>query len=89
VGLGLYFAGVLASYRTTLAPMMNKGIARHAFELVTALLPRISTLGEVAWNIAGGQRVSALHVGGLCLGFLAFAAAVLAAAVWGFERKDF
>jgi ABC-type transport system involved in multi-copper enzyme maturation permease subunit len=89
VGFALYFAGVLAGYRTMLAPMMSKGFSRDAFELLTALLPRISTLGNVAWDIAGGQRVSAAHVGGLCVGFLAFAAAVLAAAMWGFERKDF
>ena len=89
VGFALYLAGVLAGYRTSIAPMMSKGISRHAFELVTALLPRISTLGNVAWDVAGGQRVSVAHVGGLCLGFLAFTAAVLAAAMWGFERKDF
>lgn len=89
VGLALYFAGVLAGYRTTLAPMMSEGLARHAFEAVTALLPRISTLGNVAVDIAGGQRVSAAHVAGLGTGFLAFAAAVLAATMWAFERKDF
>jgi ABC-type transport system involved in multi-copper enzyme maturation permease subunit len=89
VGLALYFAGVLAGYRTTLAPMMSKGLSRHAFEMVTALLPRISTLGNMASDIAGGQRVSTAHAAGLCTGFLAFAAAVLAGAIWGFERKDF
>jgi len=89
VGLALYFAGVLAGYRTALAPMMSKGLSRHVFELLTALLPRISTLGNVASDIAGGQRVAAGHVASLCIGFLAFAGAVLAAAMWSFERKDF
>jgi ABC-type transport system involved in multi-copper enzyme maturation permease subunit len=89
VGLALYFAGVLAGYRTTLAPMLSKGVSRYAFELVTALLPRISTLGNLASDIAGGQQVSAAHMLSLCTGFLAFAAAVLAAAMWGFERRDF
>jgi ABC-type transport system involved in multi-copper enzyme maturation permease subunit len=89
IGCLLYLAGVLAGYRTSLAPMMSKGFFRHLFEGVTALLPRISTLGTAAWDIAGGHRVSVTHLAGLCLGFLTFAAAVLAATVWGFERKDF
>jgi ABC-type transport system involved in multi-copper enzyme maturation permease subunit len=89
VGIAVYFAGVLAGYRTTLAPMISEGLPRHAFEAVTALLPRISALGNVASQMAGGQAVSATHVAGLVIGFLAFAGAVLAVAVWGFERKDF
>jgi ABC-type transport system involved in multi-copper enzyme maturation permease subunit len=89
VGLALYFAGVLAGYRTSLASMISPGLPRHAFEAVTGLLPRISALGNVASEIAGGQAVSATHVAGLIAGFLAFAGAVLAGAVWGFERKDF
>ncbi len=89
VGLALYFAGVLAGYRTSLASMISPGLPRHAFEAVTGLLPRISALGNVASEIAGGQAVSATHVAGLLAGFLAFAGAVLAGAVWGFERKDF
>lgn len=88
-GLALYLAGVLASYRTTLAPMMSKGLSRQTFELVTAFLPRISTLGDVASEIAGGQHVAAGQLASLCTGFVAFAAAVLAVAIWRFERKDF
>jgi hypothetical protein len=56
---------------------------------VTSLLPRISALGNVASEIAGGQAVSAAQVAGLIAGFLAFAGAMLAGAVWSFERKDF
>lgn len=89
VGMALYFAGVLAGYRTSVAPMMSEGLSRRVFEAVTAVLPRISTLGNVASDVAGGRAVSVAHVGGLCAGFLAFAAAVLAVTMWGFERKDF
>jgi hypothetical protein len=61
---------------------------RTWFDAVTVFLPRVSTLGQVASDLARGKALSAAHLRGPIAGFMLFAAAPLSSAVWACEKKD-
>jgi Cu-processing system permease protein len=89
VGGGLFVLGIVAGQRDRLLVAWNEGVSRTVFAAVTALLPRVSTLGKLAADLAGGRAVATAASTGLVAGFLVFVLAMLALAVWVFERKDY
>ncbi len=88
-GAVVFVAGIVAGERGVLAPLFSAGASRGAFLLVTAPLPRLSALARVAARLADAQQMHAGSVAALLAGTLAFAAALLAAAVALFDRRDF
>jgi ABC-type transport system involved in multi-copper enzyme maturation permease subunit len=88
-GLGLVFAGILAGHRLPLAQLFHQGLSRTVFLGVTALLPRLSSLGELAVGAASGRAAAVGPAVALIAGTVAFALGLLALAVWRFERKDY
>jgi len=89
VGGVLFVAGIVAGYRGELAPMFESGLARHAFEGVTLLLPRVSALADQAARIAGSEPVEPLALARLVAGLVVFGLATLALGIFRFDRQDF
>ena len=89
VGGGLFAAGIVAGYRNELSPMFESGLARGAFEAVTLLLPRVSTLADQAARIAGSEPVDPFALTRLVGGLVLFGLATLAAGIYRFERQDY
>jgi Cu-processing system permease protein len=88
-GLLVFCGGVVAGYRVPLADLFHPGGTRAAFLGVTALLPRLSRLAELAARIARGEGVRPGVATPLVAGTLAFALALLALAADRFQRKDY
>lgn len=88
-GVVVYVAGIVASHRRTLAPLLDAGPARGAFLAATAPVPRLAELAAVGITVAEGRSVDlarlAAHLGAVAL----FAGAALAAAAVLLDRKDF
>lgn len=89
VGGGLFVAGIVAGHRATLAPMFESGLARGAFEAVTLLLPRVSTLADQSARIAGSEPVEPVALVRLVAGLIVFGLATLAAGIYRFDRQDY
>jgi Cu-processing system permease protein len=81
--------GIVAGQRATLAPLFSPGLSRTLFLGLTSPLPRISELGRHAARVANALPLDPGQVAVQAAGTLLFAAAVLAAAVALFDRKDF
>lgn len=87
---GLFFvAGIVASYRSQISPLFEAGIGRALFRGATALVPRVSTLADVASSLAASERVDPGQLGSLLAGMLVFGLGALALGVWRFEQRDF
>jgi Cu-processing system permease protein len=87
---GLVFvAGVVAGFRTELAPLFSPGPIRGAFLVLTAPLPHLSTLSGIGPRIATAAQVQLSSVAALVGGTLTFALALLAVAIVVFERRDY
>ena len=89
VGGALFILGIVAGHRDRLLVAWREGVTRTLFAAVTALLPRVSTLGRFAADAAAGRLVSSAALGGLVGGFLLFVLGTLAVATWAFDRKDY
>jgi ABC-2 type transport system permease protein len=85
----VFLAGVVAGYRIELAPLFSAGPSRAAFLVVTAPLPRLSTLSSVGDRVAAAAQLQLAPVVALMGGTLSFALALLVIAVVVFERRDF
>ncbi|HET8540872.1 MAG TPA: hypothetical protein VFL83_13455 [Anaeromyxobacter sp.] len=88
-GLALLLGGIVAGARGVLVELFEPGAGRAAFLAVTAVLPRLSALGNLAPAVAEGRPLAAGHAAALAAGTLAFAVALLALGVDRLERKDF
>ena len=88
-GAAMMLVGIVASYRTSLAPMIEPGLRRTSFEAALVAIPRISQLAKLSASVAASRPVALRSAALLSLGFLAFSLAVLAAQAWYFERRDF
>ncbi|HEX9243781.1 MAG TPA: hypothetical protein VF875_15160, partial [Anaeromyxobacter sp.] len=87
-GLLVYLAGVAAGSRGFLAELFAEGTSRATFLAVTAALPRLTRLAELAAGVARSEPVRVAVAAPLVIGTLAFALALLAVAVDRFDRKD-
>lgn len=88
-GIALFIAGIIAGLRIEIAPLFEEGAGRTAFELWSMIVPRVSTLGTSAVDLAGGRTVDGSALATLLGGFCVFSLAVLAVGAWRFEQRDF
>lgn len=89
VGAATYIAGIVAGYRTPIAGALTEGLPRTIFTAVSFVLPRLSRLADESGHLAAGMPVPWGAFGGILTGVAAFAAGLLALAIWLFDRKDF
>jgi Cu-processing system permease protein len=82
-------AGVIASHRHTLAPLLDEGAARGAFLALTSPLPRLVPIAEAAAEVAAGRALPLAGLAGLLGGAAAFAAGALALGIALLDRRDF
>jgi Cu-processing system permease protein len=85
----LFTLGIVAGQRESIMTVWEEGVPRSIFAALTLLLPRTSSLGMVAGELAGGQKMALGALVGLLIGFLLFVAGALSLAIWLFERKDY
>jgi ABC-2 type transport system permease protein len=88
-GASLVVLGLLATYRRALLDLMGQGVGRTLFAGLTAVVPPLGRLADAAGALASNGPLAPGGLLRLLLGTLAFAAALLAVAVWRFERRDF
>ena len=89
VGMTLFIGGIVAGYRTQLAPMFDAGIGREAFKAVTLFLPRLSALADAGADLASSAPLETPVLGSLLAGIALFGAASLLVGAWHFEQRDF
>jgi Cu-processing system permease protein len=89
VGGGVLVAGIVASYRPTIAEAFDPGFARTLFALFTMPLPRVASLGVYAGELAASAPVDAAALARVLAGVVLVGLSGLAVAAWHFERKDF
>jgi Cu-processing system permease protein len=89
VGGVLFILGIVAGQRDRILTAWDEGVTRTVFAFITGLLPRLSTLGKFAAELAGGQAVGWGGFVALLAGFVLFVLGALALAAWIFERKDY
>lgn len=88
-GFVFLVGGILAGYRQHVANFLEAGFGRSAFEAVTLVLPRLSSLAEAAGDIAASTPLEVRSLGLLLLGVLVFGFGALAVGFWRFEGKDY
>jgi Cu-processing system permease protein len=88
-GASLILLGLLATHRATLLDLMGQGVGRTLFAAVTAVVPPLGKLADAASALASSGPLAPGGLVRLLAGTLAFAGALLALAVWRFERRDF
>ena len=87
---GIFFVlGILAGYRFKLASMMEAGLPRQLFEALTAIMPRISAVADVAGALASSEPLEVQSLGKLLAGTMLFGCSMVALAISRFEGKDF
>lgn len=85
----LFILGIVAGQRDRLLVAWDEGVTRTLFSVGTGLLPRVSTLGTFAADLAGGAPLALGPFAGMVAGFVLFVLGAMALAIWVFERKDY
>jgi Cu-processing system permease protein len=88
-GASLIVLGLLATHRTTVLDLMGPGIGRGLFAGVTAVVPPLGKLADAAGALASSAPLAPGGLARLLAGTVAFAGALLAVAMWRFDRRDF
>lgn len=81
--------GVIAGFRRGIAPVLEEGVSRTGFELLTLFLPRLSSLANASASIAASMPLEQHSLGAVLAGVGLFGMGVLALGLWHFERKDY
>lgn len=81
--------GIIAGFRRSIAPVLEEGVSRTAFEVVTLALPRLSSLANASADIAASRALGVHSLGALLAGVGIFGLGVLALGLWRFEGKDY
>jgi len=88
-GASLIVLGLLATHRVALLDLMGRGVGRALFAGLTAIVPPLGRLGDAAGALASSGPLAPGGLVRLLAGTVAFSAALLAVAVWRFDRRDF
>ncbi len=89
IGLMLFVAGVVASFRYQISPSFSSDLARRVFEAVSMVVPPVATVGNLAMEIAASAPVDTGGLASRMAGMVIFGAAMVALGIWRFERMDF
>jgi Cu-processing system permease protein len=81
--------GILASYRGAIAPLIEEGPSRSAFQAVTLLLPRLSSLADAGADLAASAPLEVRSLAVLLAGVGVFGLGALTLGFWRFEGKDY
>ncbi len=88
-GAVLFVLGIVSSYRASIAPVFEGGLARNAFLFATSLFPRVASLADAGAKLAASMQIDGSALSARLVGFLVFSASALAVGIWHFEQKDF
>lgn len=89
LGVATLVLGVFASFRESIAAVMEPGLGRLVFQYAMLPIPRLASLATAAARIAAEQPLEGEAVARLVAGCFIFSAALLSVAAWRFENKDF
>ncbi|HEX5745668.1 MAG TPA: hypothetical protein VFZ09_05460 [Archangium sp.] len=82
-------AGVIAGFRTKIAPFLEEGVSRELFKGVTLVLPRLSALAKAGMDLAASTPLGVQSLTMLLAGVFVFGLGVLALGFWWFEGRDY
>jgi Cu-processing system permease protein len=88
-GASLIVLGLLATHRVAILDLMGRGLGRALFAGLTAVVPPLGRLADAAGALASSGPLAPGGLVRLLAGTVAFSAALLAVAVWRFDRRDF
>ncbi|HEY1909217.1 MAG TPA: hypothetical protein VGG91_24445 [Myxococcaceae bacterium] len=88
-GASLIVLGLLATHRVALLDLMGRGPGRALFAGLTAVVPPLGRLADAAGALASSGPLAPGGLVRLLAGTITFSAALLAVAVWRFDRRDF
>ena len=88
-GASLILLGLLATHRVAILDLMGRGLGRALFAGLTAVVPPLGRLADAAGALASSGPLAPGGLVRLLAGTAAFSAALLAVAVWRFDRRDF
>ena len=88
-GASLILLGLLATHRVAILDLMGRGLGRALFAGLTAVVPPLGRLADAAGALASSGPLAPGGLVRLLAGTVAFSAALLAVAVWRFDRRDF
>lgn len=89
VGLALFTAGTVASFREEVLAAISGDIGKAAFEMISYALPPITELAVAAAGLAGSEVVDLNDLTSRLIGFGLFGFGALVVGVWRFEGMDF
>ncbi|QRK06993.1 hypothetical protein JQX13_44205 [Archangium violaceum] len=82
-------AGIIAGFRTKIAPFLEEGLSRDLFKGVTLLLPRLSSLAQASMDLAASAPLGVQSLTMLLVGVFVFGLGVLTVGFWWFEGRDY
>ena len=82
-------AGIIAGFRTKIAPFIEEGVSRELFKAVTMMLPRLSSLAQASMDLAASTPLGVQSLTMLLVGVFVFGLGVLSVGFWWFEGRDY
>lgn len=88
-GVSTMILGVISSQREEIMAAIEPGFGRTLFYWIMEPVPRLGALATAGASLAGERPIDLADVSRLIVSVLLFAAALIAVAMWRFEREDY